>query len=80
MQCVSHRRILQASGPLTASEVKAPDQVNVKEKKDTISQYDFTLAANRHDESHVLRGHPCAGDPGRGSGFDREVSCSLEGA
>lgn len=38
------------------------------------------LTANHHGESHVQHGHPCAEDPGRGSGFDQGVSCSLEGA
>lgn len=28
----------------------------------------------------MQHGHPCAEDPGRGSGCDQEVSCSLEGA
>lgn len=46
----------------------------------TPNQFDLTLAANRHDGSHVQHGHPCAEDPGRGSGFGQEVSCSLEGA
>lgn len=37
-----------------------------------------SLAANPHDESHEQHEHPCAEDLVRGSGFDQEVSCSLE--
>jgi len=74
MQCISPRSGLQVSGPLTASEVTRFDSGK------RITQYHFTLAANHHGVSHEQHGHPCAEDPGRGSGFDQEVSCSLEGA
>lgn len=45
-----------------------------------VPRFDFALAANRHDGSRAQHGHPCAEDPGRGSGFDQVVSCSWEGA
>lgn len=45
-----------------------------------MNQFDLTPTVNRRDGNRVLHGHPCAEDPERGSGFDREVSCSMEGA
>lgn len=44
------------------------------------AQCQSTLAANHRDGSRAQHGHPCAEDPGKGSGFDQEVSCSSEGA
>lgn len=57
--------------------ISAPGQVSRKEKS---CGFDFALATNRHDGSRAQHGHPCAGDPGRGSGFDQVVACSWEGA
>lgn len=45
-----------------------------------MNQFDLTPAVNRRDGNRVHHGHPCAEDPETGSGFDREVSCSMEGA
>lgn len=51
-----------------------------KRRKNNQSEKSLSLDANRRGVRRVQRGHPSAGDPGKGSGFDLAVSCPWGGA